>query len=232
MVKNHIKRIRAPKTWRVLRKTTTFITKPYPGAHSKDLGLSINTFLKEVVNVTKTTKETKYLLTKQEVIVNGNRIRDDKHAVGFLDIVLIPSAKKAFRVIMDSKGTLNAKEIKTEENNCLLKISGKTMLKKGIVQINTMSGKNLLVKNTEAKKYKVGDSLVVSVPDNKIHNHFSNDTSAHAFVFTGKHCGKIGVVEQIQNSSVKIKSKDKSFETNKEYIIIVGKDKPEIDIVA
>ena len=39
-----MKRITAPKTWNVLRKTTKFITKPHPGAHKLDHGVAINTF--------------------------------------------------------------------------------------------------------------------------------------------------------------------------------------------
>jgi len=230
MVKNHIKRIRAPKTWRIMRKSNTFITKPNPGAHNQSLGLSINTFLKEVVFITKTTKETKYLLTKQKVIVNGKRIRDDKHSVGFLDIVSVPSAKKTFRVIVDSTGNIASKEVKDGENKLLLKITGKAPLKKDIFQINTMSGRNLIVKTSEAKKYKVGDSLIISVPDNKIEKHISTDKGSHVFVFTGKHCGKTGSIEESNSKTVKIKTKSDSFETSKDYMITIGKDKSEFDI--
>jgi len=230
MVKNHIKRLVAPKTWRVLRKTTKFITTPYPGGHTLKFTIAINTFLKEMVAITKTTKETKYLLTKQEVLVNGKRIRDDKYPVALMDVISIPSAKKTYRIVFDKTGKLFAKELKEGDNTTLLQITGKTPLKKGVFQINTLSGRNLLTKEKDAKEYKVGDSLIISVPDNKIISHFKKEKGAHVLVYKGNHVGKSGTIENIAQGIITIKMKKETFETNSKYVFVVGKDKEEIDV--
>ena len=228
MTNNHLKRIRAPRTWKILRKAYKFITRPNPGAHKLELAVSLNTFLKEMAQITHSTKDTKYLLTKQEVQVNGNRKKDEKHQVGFLDIVSIPSLKQNYLVSISEKGKLTANE--TKNTNTIIRIKNKTLLGKDKVQLNTLRGINLLVTAKDAKKYKVGDSLLISVPDQKIQGHFPREKGAVAIIYTGKHAGKQGQILEIKEDIVKIKTKKEKFETLKEYVIVTGKDKPMIEL--
>jgi small subunit ribosomal protein S4e len=226
MVKNHMKRITAPKSWNVLRKTTKFITKPAPGAHKLEQAVSINTLLKELIKITNTTKETKYVLTNDEVLINGNRKRDFKTQAGFLDVVTIKSINQNYLITVDKNGALKPKLI-TEETATkrLLKISGKKILTKNKVQINTMNGANILVDEKEAKKYNLGDSLIQDIKTRKITNLIQLKEKNLVFVFTGKHSGKSGIFESINNNVITIKTDKETFETSKEYVIAVDKEK-------
>ena len=47
MVKNHLKRLNMPKSWQIKRKIIRWVTRPSPGAHNLDFGISLNTLLKE-----------------------------------------------------------------------------------------------------------------------------------------------------------------------------------------
>ncbi|MFP4567971.1 MAG: hypothetical protein ACLFN8_03430 [Candidatus Woesearchaeota archaeon] len=226
MVKNHMKRITAPKTWNVSRKTTKFITKPHPGAHKLGHGVAINTFFKELVKLTNTTKETKYVLTNDEVLVNNRRRRDFKTQVGFLDIVSVKSLNKHFLITVDSKGALRAKEIdEVKAKSRLLKISGKLAIGKDKFQLNTFAGENLIVLGADAKKYAVGDSLIVEVGSMKILDHIVLKEQSLVFVYQGKHSGKSGVLESASQKTVTIKSGDSSFETSDDYLIAINKEK-------
>ena len=226
MVKNHMKRITAPRSWSVSRKTSKFITKPSPGAHKLEQAVSINTFLKELVNVTSTTKESKFVLTNDEVLINGRRRRDFKAQVGFLDVVSVKSSNLNFLVSVNNKGELKPKELGDKEaTKRLLKISGKTILGKDKVQINTFNGENLLVKEKDAKSFKVGDSLIVEVSSLKVVEHVPLKEKSLVFVFTGKHSGKSGVLESINNKIVSVKNNDEEFETSKDYLLAVNKEK-------
>jgi small subunit ribosomal protein S4e len=226
MVKNHIKRITAPRTWNVNRKTTKFITKPFPGAHKLEQAMAINTFLKELAKLTNTTKETKYVLTNDEVLVNGKRRRDFKAQVGFLDIITIKSINKHYLITIDKKGALKPKEINEKESTQrVLKINKKTILAKDNVQINTMNGENLLVKEKEAQKYKIGDTLIVEVKNLKIIEHIPLKEKQLVFVYTGKHSSKTGTLEAINQKTVTIKTSKESFETSKDYLIALNKEK-------
>lgn len=226
MVKNHIKRLAAPKTWNILRKTTTFVTKQNPGAHSKKLSISLNNLLKDMLNLTKTTKETKYVLTKQEVLVNNKRKKDNKAQAGFLDTVSIPSTGKTYRISIDNKGMLKTKEITQEQaNELVLKVTGKTKIKKGKVQINTLNGFNIILPEADAKKYKIGDTIIFSIKDNKVKQHLVLEKGAHILITTGKHAGKYGDIIAIEGKTVKIKTDNETFETSVKYPLIISKEK-------
>jgi small subunit ribosomal protein S4e len=226
MVKNHIKRVAAPKTWNILRKTTKFITKQNPGAHSKSFSIAINNVLKDMLHMTKTTKETKYVLTKQEVLVNNKKIKDNKAQMGFLDSITLPAINKHYRMTMDRKGMLKLKEISKEQaEERLLKVTGKSPIKGKKIQLNTMNGFNVILSETEAKKYKLGDTVVLGTADNKIKHHLSLEKGAHALIFIGKHSGKYGEIVSITENIIKIKMEKDTFETNKDYALIINKEK-------
>ena len=228
MVKNHIKRIAAPKTWRILRKEHKFITKPTAGGHKSTMGISINTFLKDMTSTTNTTKETKFLLTKQEVHINGTRKRSHKAQVGFMDIITVPSLKKHYRVTIDKIGKLVPIELtEAEAKQTLQKITSKKILKNKKVQLGMLSGMTIL---TDKDEYKTGDSIIISLPDKKIVNHIKRDKGVQVFVFTGKHTGKQGSLEEIKEGNAFIKTKEGIFQTNKEYMIITGKTKTEVKL--
>jgi small subunit ribosomal protein S4e len=230
MVNNHLKRIKAPRTWQILRKAFTFISRPNPGAHKYDLAVSLNTFLKEMAGVTHTTKDTKYLLTKQEVQVNGIRKRDEKHQVGFLDMVKIPSLNKQYLVTINEKGKLQSREISEKDTKTIVRITNKTILGKDKVQINTLRGINILVSTKEASKYKVGDSLLISVPDQKIHQQLPRQKGAVCIIYTGKHAGKQGKINTIEGHTVQIQTKTETFETLTDYVIVTGTDKTLLEL--
>ena len=221
-----MKRITAPKTWSVQRKTSKFITKPKPGAHKLEQSVAINTFFKELAHVTNTTKESKYVLTFDEVLVNGRRRRDFKTPVGFLDVITIKSTKKNFLITVDNKGALKPKELDEKlASQRLLKITNKHIIGKDKVQINTMNGENLLVSDKEAKKYKLGDSLIVEVGSLKVLEHVSFKEGGLVFVYVGKHAGKSGELKAVSDKSVTIKNNDDEFETSKDYLLAVNKEK-------
>jgi small subunit ribosomal protein S4e len=226
MVKNHVKRIAAPKTWNILRKTTKFATRQNPGAHTNKFSMSLNNVLKDMLKLTKTTKETKYVLTKQEVLVNNRKQKDNKAQAGFLDVVSIPSINKSYRISIDKKGMLKANEITAEQSNDLiLKVTGKTKIKTGKVQVNTLNGYNVITPEAEAKKYKIGDTIIFSVKDNKIKTHLSIEKGAHALITSGKHSGKYGEIVSIENNIIGIKMDKETFETSKKYALIINKEK-------
>ena len=226
MVKNHIKRIAAPKTWNILRKTTKFVTRQNPGPHSKKFSVSLNNLLKDMLKLAKTTKEVKYTLTKQEVLVNGKKRKDNKAQAGFLDVISIPSIEETYRMTIDKKGMLKAKEITHEQaGELILKITGKSKIKDGKVQINTLNGFNIILPDTEAKKYKIGDTVIFSIKDKKIKHHLSLEKGAQIVITQGKHAGKFGEIMSIGNKVVKIKTDKETFETSVEYPLIITKEK-------
>ena len=62
MVKRHLSRLTAPKSWPIKRKSTKWITRPHPGPHTLKNCMSLNIVLKNILKYAKTTKEVKKIL--------------------------------------------------------------------------------------------------------------------------------------------------------------------------
>ena len=119
---------------------------------------------------------------------------------------------------------LKPKEISAEHADLILKVMGKSKIKTGKVQLNTLNGYNLILSEAEAKKYNTGDTIIADF-DNKIKTHITLEKGAHALIITGKHSSKYGEVLSIDNGIIKIKTDKETFETNKDYALAINKDK-------
>ena len=228
MGKNHIKRMSAPKTWDIDRKTTKFITKQSPGTHTKELSYSIDVLLKEVLGYASTTREAKKLLNANEIKVDGKKRSNFRFPVGLFDTIGLSDDGGNFRVSINKKGKLSLLKISREEASAKpCKIVGKTMIN-GKVQLNLYDGKNIL---SDDKSYKVGDSILISLPGQKISKHFKLGKKAFIFLSGGKHIGETGIVEDISGNKIIYKDSGGSLiETSKKYAFVIGDSKPSITI--
>ena len=86
----HLKRLNAPKSWTILRKTTKYIAKPLPGAHALGESMPIGLVLKQLGHA-QTTAEAKKILHAHPVLVDGKRVLDPKSPVGILDSIALPT---------------------------------------------------------------------------------------------------------------------------------------------
>ncbi len=226
MTKFHLKRLNAPKSWPMnRRKGIKFVTRPLPGPHSLKNCISLSLVIKKLLNYAKTTREVKKILNDEKIIVNKKIIKEHKFPLGVMDIIEIPSIKNIYVLLLDEGGKFYLKPIKNSSEK-LCKISGKTMLKKGHVQLNLFDGRNLIIKKDG---YKVGDSVVFDLENKKINNHLKLDKGSLIFLTKGKHVGKVGVVESIktlegENPKIVFKTKDGVFETLKDYAFVINKE--------
>ena len=232
MVKNHIKRINAPKRWDVLRKSSKFITRPNPG---RDLSLciSLNTVLKEILYMTKTTKESKYLINKKGVLVNGKRRYDEKFPVGLLDIVSFPYLKEHYRLLVNEKNKLFMLKISDEEAKLKLsKIINKKQLSKDKIQINCSDGRNFILgkDNPYLTKISSNDSVLYTVPDQNIKQVLKLEKGALVYLYKGRHTGHVVIIDDFKKDNVVFKINNTVLETKKTYAFVVGKDKPAVSL--
>ena len=175
MVKRHLKRLNAPRTWKIQRRGITFITRSNPGGMPNDLTMSISSILKYELKLAHSMKEVKHLILIEDVLVNGRKITDYKHAVCFTDVVSFPKLGQQYRLIMDTNNILKLVPIsKDEAQYKLLKIIGKSFVK-GKTQLNLFDGRNILF---EKHHYKVGDSLLLTIPEQLVKEHLSLEKGA------------------------------------------------------
>lgn len=228
MPKNHLKAHNAPKTWDIKRKNMVFVTRPNPGAHKIDFSMPINLVLKRMLKKATTNKEVKKILHDQEVLVNGKKRKDYRYPVGLLDVITFPLINESFIMLINKFGKLYFNTIdKKNADVKLSKISGKKILGKDKIQLQTFDGRSILVKKDD---FKTGDTLVISIPKQEIKDIIKLEKGAKILIYSGKYIGQVAEVVEIKDDVLTFKSGKEMLETKRQYAIVIGKDKPIINI--
>lgn len=227
MAKKHMKTLTVPVSWPVKRKTTKFTIRPNPGK-SFEISVPIAIIFKNMLKYAKTTKEVKKILQDKEILVDNKRVKDYKTLIGFMDTLSIPVAKEQYRVLIKKSKKLYLVPISEKEVGVkVCKVIGKSILKKGKIQVNLFDGRNIIVKENN---FKISDSILISLPNQKVEKILSFEKGAYVFMISGGHVGEHGLIEEINKNAVKIKTENDSFETTKDSIFVMGKTKPEIKL--
>lgn len=223
MVKRHLKRLAIPESWDIKKKKQKFVTRPMPGVHSFELGMPLNLIIRDLLKYAKTNDEVKKILNNKEILVDSKRRKDYRFITGFMDAISIPKLKKNYRIILNKKGKLFLLAITEQEAKIkICKIVGKKLIK-GKTQLNLFDSRNILV---DKDNYKVGDSIIIEVPNQKIKEHLKLEKGVFVFVTGGKNIGTIGILEDIMGRKIICKHNEFIFEVPFDYIFVVGKNKP------
>ncbi len=234
--KQHLSRLSAPKSWPVKRKGIKWIAKPKPGVYSLEFSLPISVVLRDLLHISNTTRETRFMLNSKEILVNNRVITEVNFAVGLFDVISIPKLKKHYRILMSRNNKFVVVEIPEKESTTLLlRIDNKTKIKKGKIQLNLMNGWNLIA---DKKSYKTKDVLVFDSKTNKIKDVLVAKKGVIVYFFKGKHSGKIAKLDAIRETGILRKNKiarainDKGevWETSINNMIVVGKTSPLIKL--
>ena len=232
----HLKRVVAPKSWGIARKTTKFVMKPSPGPHNTN-ALPIAVWMRNHIGIARNMKEVKQILRQRDIIVNGRACRHADMGIGIFDIISIPRTGKYYRILRDLKGRHKTIPIDAEAaQSRLVKITNKTVVKGGKVQLNLRDGTNVLADNS----YRAGDSIVLSLKEgemNRIIDHFPYQAGNMVMVIGGKHSGNIARISEriiVQGSLpnrviLSDEESGETFETIDEYVVTIGREKPAIE---
>ena len=146
MVKNHLSRLNAPKSWPIKRKGIKFITRPAAGAHCLDEGISLSLVIKELLKYAKTLKEVKKILNDGKVLVNNKVRKDHKYNLGIMDILSIPELKENYLLVKNIKGKFKLVKINDKEaQNKIFRIRNKRVLKNGKIQLLFFNGQTKII---------------------------------------------------------------------------------------
>lgn len=227
-----LKRLFAPKNWRIERKVKEWTVKPIPGPHSKEVSIPITILLRDYLGHATNRKEVNFILNNGNVLVNGRPIKDSSFPVGIMDVIEIPKTKEYFRVLFDKKGSITLIKIdESEKNTKLFKLINKTMIRGKKVQLNLHDGTNLL----SDEGYTTSSTLVMKVPDMKIVDSLEFKEGYIGLVIKGKNVSRIGKISKITpfgiyKDAVLLESGNDKFQTLKDYVLVVGKDSPIIKL--
>jgi len=226
----------SPKSWGIARKTNKFITKPSPGPHNAN-ALPAGVWLRDHMKFARTKKEAKQILRQRDMIVNGRPCRHFDMGIGIFDIIALPKINKYYRIVRDRSGRHKSVEITEEASQSrLAKITNKTLLKGGKVQLNLRDGSNLIGDNT----YKSRDSIEVSLKEGefgKILDHFPFAVGNVAMAVDGRHSGSVGKIKEVIPVFGSVPNRviltdvetGNEFETIDQYIIMVGREQSAVE---
>ena len=217
-MKNHLKRIPAPKSWFIDRKEYTFTVKPKPSGHVLENGLPLGVVLRDVLSLTSTMREVKKSLVASPVLVDGFPRKDYRFHVGLFDGITIPKLNKAYRVVFDAKGRIIVEEIsKAESTQKVCKIIGKTVLPKGKMQYHLHDGKNIV----SDKKLVVGDSVLLSLPSLEVKESLELKPGAYVYLIQGKYRGSQGILKGLHGQQAVYSFDGKDVETARDYLFVI-----------
>lgn len=226
----HLKRLAAPKAWAVPRKISTWIAKPRCGPHALERSVPLLLVLRDFLKYSDTRKEAKRIIAKGEILVDSKKVKDYKRPVGLMDVISIPKTKEYFRVLLDSKGKLRLVKVSEESATWkLVRIENKHTVRGGKTQLSLHDGRNIIL----AKPlYKTGDSLKISLPGQKILDHYPLEKDNTCLVIKGKHSGKLAKIEayEVVKSPQPNLVRFEDFSTIKDNLFVIGREQPEITL--
>lgn len=228
---NEMKRLIAPRSWPVKRKTAHWIAKPSPGAHALEGSIPVTVVLRDMLQVCATAAEVRAVIFEKGIMVDGKVVSNHKQGIGLMDVVSLPKAGATYRMVLDRRGKLQLAKIPAEKAAWkLCRIENKTVVSGGKVQLNLHDGRNVMV---EKDSYKTGDVLKIEVPSQNVLEHYSLDKGALTLITSGSHVGETAVVDEYVITRLAsenlVKFKD-GTSTVKSNVFVIGTKTPEIEL--
>jgi len=228
-----LKRGAAPRSWTVPRKGTKWIKRPGPGPHAQDQSIPLLLVLRDVRRIVTSAREAQILIRSGAVRVDGQVAKDLDRGLGLMDTLSFAAPLDAhYRVMKNHRGKLVLVAIPAAEATTKIgRVRFKHTVKNGRVEVTLHDGRNLLV--AASTPYRVGDSVKIEVPGQKVVDHLPLAPGALAYVAGGTHVGELARVERVEvrnSSQPNLVHFKEGFSTIKEYVYVVGQNAPEITV--
>ena len=153
-------------------------------------------------------------LTKKDIekVVNSGKIELREGCLEFLDFL----HKRNIPLVIMSSAGLGYESISMylEKNNHLYN------------NTHIISNEFIWDKND----YAVGDSIIFDLTKNDFKEHIALKKGSIIYLTGGNHTGEVGVVEDLARNKVVFKIGNNKYETKKDFVFVIGKDKPAIMI--
>ena len=229
----HLKRLLAPKFWKIEKKKSKWVVRPSPGPHPLNECIPLLVLVRDILKLVENASEGKKIIKRGEILVDGKVRKDPKFPAGLFDVISIPRIDKNYRVVPTKEGLELVEIDKEEKDKKLCKIVGKNLVKKGKIQLHLHDGKNILV---ESNEYSTHDSILIELSSLKILEHLKMEKGNLGIVIRGKNRGVVAKIMEVKKGGMLEKSKvvcqkdEKEFVVLKDHFFVVGKEKPLIKV--
>ncbi|HTS32586.1 MAG TPA: 30S ribosomal protein S4e [Thermoplasmata archaeon] len=228
-----LKRAAAPRTWTIPRKGTKWIKRPGPGPHAQEQSVPLQLVLRDVLGIARSAREARILAREGHVKVDGQFVKNLDRGVGLMDTLSLSAPLDAhYRMVKNRRGKLVLVKIPSPEAGVKIgQVRFKHTVPSGRVEVTLHDGRNLLV--AASTPYRVGDSVKIEVPTQKVLDHYKLAPGVLAFVAGGSHVGQLARVDRIEvrnSSQANLVHFQEGFSTTKEYVFVVGQKAPDVTV--
>ena len=225
-----LKRLEAPRFWPIEKKTKKYTVAALPGPHARGHSLTLAVVLREMLRHAETLREAKEILRSSSVRVDGAERKEPGFPVGLMDVVSV--GDENYRVLPGNRGLYLMPIEKKDSGTKLRKITGKTVVRNGAVQLHFHDGTNLLADG----RYSTGDVAVFDIGSGKIREVIKQEKGAKVMVIGGKNTGTVGTLEDVRKVSspepnvARISAGERKITLPLGYIFAIGSKEPAINV--
>jgi small subunit ribosomal protein S4e len=226
----HLKREMSPVSWPIHRKEKVWTIRTSSGSHSLDNSIPLLIIIRDSLGYAHNEREARFIINEKKILVDGKTVKNEKFPIGLMDVVEIPEANQIYRLLPRRKGKFVLHGIGKEESEFkLCKITGKTVVKGGNIQINLHDGRNVLLQDN-IEDFKVNDVIKLKIPEQEVLDHIVFKVGVQVIITGGRSQGKYGSLmnigdEATKNRTVDIKtSNGEEVRTLEKYVFSIGSE--------
>ena len=229
-----LKRQMAPTFWGINRKEKRFVITVRPGSHPKNNSIPTAVLLRDTLKKVKTLREAKSSIYGGKVKVDGIIQKSLHHSIGLMDVVELEGITDVYRLVPYNGHLLEPIKINAaEKSKKLVKVKSKTTIKGGKTQLGFHDGRTII---TDINA-NVNDTCLLQIPEQKILDVIKLEKNSRVIVTRGTNAGRIGLINEIKQGTFTLPKRisllidDKTIEIPANITMVVGKEKPVIQIM-
>ena len=228
-----LKRQMAPLFWGINRKNKRFAITVKPGSHSKNRSIPAAILLRDVLKMVTTLREAKSVIYNGKINVDGITRKSLHHSIGLMDVIELQGISDVYRLVPTHGHILQPIKIdSSEKSKKIVKVTSKTTIRGKKTQLGFHDGRTIIADNN----VNVGDSCLIQIPEQKILDVIKLEKNSLVIVTKGVNTGQIGHINNINEATFTLSKRinltidKKKFEMPADLVIVIGKEKPVIQI--
>ncbi|HKT22358.1 MAG TPA: 30S ribosomal protein S4e, partial [Nitrososphaerales archaeon] len=197
--RNKMKRLAAPRSWDISRKSDRFVFKPMPGPHAISSAYPLGVVVRDLMALADLSKELKYIMKNGKVLVDGKERRTPRFPVGLFNVVSVPVEGADYRLVPSPKGLVLAKVGSDEAGRKLCSVRTKTKVEGGHIQYGLHDGRSMV---DDGLNLSPGDAVLLEVPSQKVLGQAKLAKGSLGLVLTGDRAGQLGKIADVKKGTI------------------------------
>jgi small subunit ribosomal protein S4e len=194
-----LKRLSAPRSWDIERKSSRFIIRPSPGPYSIERSYSLGVAIRDLLHLVQNKREIDNVLSHSQVLVDGVARKNASFPVGLFNVITVPKEGVSFRLIPSSDGLKARKVGKDQSNLKLCRISSKSKTSGGRIQYGFHDGRSML---NDALALSPGDAVLMKVPEQSVVSSVKLSKGSLGLILSGERAGLVGKISDVKKGTV------------------------------